>query len=224
MDQGSPIFNEVVRNVPVLPQKNHALVSREIRDASQESMDGADVLVSESNDPDHLDPPAHDDEDTATGGADAATADARPEKAFVSAAAKKRNMYKHLAGTEVPWFPHDNDIELLKELCHEAGRPRWVYFGAPAGGAGIHGCVEMGCSVLGLCADDDHKTHLEASLAQRAVEAVLAGSTLVFTNETLVARARQLRLTKAIRRRRRRIRRMTRRMARMTTRRRVRRG
>ena len=26
-------------------------------------------------------------------------------------------------GAEVPWFPHDNDSENLKELCHEAGRP-----------------------------------------------------------------------------------------------------
>ena len=80
-----------------------------------------------------------DDEDAATAeGADAATAAAR-EKALVTAAVKKRKLHRQVTGTDVPWFPHDNDIELLKELCREAGRPRWVYFGAPAGVAGIHG-------------------------------------------------------------------------------------
>ena len=63
---------------------------------------------------------------------------------------QQRMPRRQLTGTEVPWFPHDNDIELLKELVHEAGRHRWVYFGTPAGGAGIHGCIEMGCSVLAL--------------------------------------------------------------------------
>ena len=114
----------------------------------------------------------------------------------MSAAIKKRKLYRQLTGTEVPWFPHDNDIELLKELCHEAGRPRWVYFGTPAGGAGIHGCIEMGCSVLALCYDDHHRTHLGPFLVQRAVETMLGSNTMVFHNESLLARAVQLRLTK----------------------------
>ena len=114
----------------------------------------------------------------------------------MTAAIKKRKLYKQLTGTEVPWFPHDNDTELLKELCHEAGRPRWVYFGTPAGGAGIHGCIEMGSSVLALCYDDHHRTHLGPFLVQRAVEAMLGSNTLVFQNEALEARAKQLRLTK----------------------------
>ena len=37
-------------------------------------------------------------------------------------------------------FPHDKD--LLKELCFEAGRLRWVLHGTPAGGARVHGCFE----------------------------------------------------------------------------------
>ena len=113
----------------------------------------------------------------------------------MTAALKKRKLYRQLTGSEVPWFPHDNDSELLKELCHEAGRPRWVYFGTPAGGAGIHGCIEMGCSVLALCYDDHHRTHLGPFLVQRAVEAMLGSDSLVFNNEALVARAKQLRLT-----------------------------
>ena len=103
-------------------------------------------------------------DEAATAGADAATADAWSEKALVSAAIKKRKLYRQLTGTEVPWFPHDNDIELLKELCWEAGRPRWVYYGTPAGGAGIHGCIEMGCSVLALCYDEHHRKNLEPFL------------------------------------------------------------
>ena len=109
---------------------------------------------------------------------------------------KKRKLYRQLTGTEVPWFPHDNAIELLQELCHEAGRPRWVYFGTPAGGAGIHGCIEMGSSVLALCYDEHHKKHLGPFLVQRAVEAMLGRSTMVFNNEVLFARAKQLNLAK----------------------------
>ena len=137
-----------------------------------------------------------DDEDAATAGADAATADASTGKALVSAAIKRRKLYRQLTGTEVPWFPHDNDIELLKELCHEAGRPRWVYFGTPAGGAGMHGCIEMGCSVLALCYDAHHRDTLHPFLVQRAVEAMLGRDSMVFQDEALLARAKQLRLTK----------------------------
>ena len=89
-------------------------------------------------------------------------------------------MYRQLAGSEVPWFPHDNAVELFKELCHEAGRPRWVFFGTPAGGAGIHGCIEMGASVLGLCFDEHHRKNLEPFLVQRAVEAMLGSNSVVF--------------------------------------------
>ena len=195
VDGGSPVFNEVVRNVPVLPQKNHALVSRDIRDASLQTMIGVCVSEVEAKDPDYVAPPPNDDEDAATAeGADAATA--AQEKAMVQQAIKRRKLYRQVTGTEVPWFPHDNDIELLKELCHEAGRPRWVYFGTPAGGAGIHGCIEMGCSVLALCYDDHHRKHLGPFLVQRAVEAMLGSNTMVFHNESLVARAKELRLTK----------------------------
>ena len=123
VDGGSLVFNEVVRNVPVLPQKSHALVSREIRETCLQSMIGVDVCEVEANDPGHQAPPPidDDDEDAATAGTDAATADAAAadaSKALVSAAIKKRKLYRQLTGTEVPWFPHDNEIELLKELCH----------------------------------------------------------------------------------------------------------
>ena len=197
--QGSPVFNEVVRSVPVLPHKSHALATHEIRDTSFSGMVGRCVSEVEAEDPDQQ-PSVHDEDDegAATAGADAATAGAdaaTQQRGMVLQAKKKRKLYKTLTGSEVPWFPHDNDIELLKELCHEAGMPRWVYFGTPAGGAGMHGCIELGCSVLALCFDDHHRTHLAPFLVQRAVEAMLGSKTFVFANECLVARARQLRLT-----------------------------
>lgn len=194
VDGGSPVFNEVVRNVPVLSQKGHALVSRDIREKSLAAMIGVDVCEEEAKDPSHMPPPPAEDEDAETAGA-AETADADASsgaKAVVNAAKKKRKLYRQLSGSEVPWFPHDNDSELLKELCHEAGKPRWVYFGTPAGGAGIHGCIEMGCSVLALCFDEHHKANLGPFLVQRAVESMLGSGSFVFSNEALMARAKEL--------------------------------
>ena len=48
---------------------------------------------------------------------------------------------------------------------------------------------------MGLCYDDHHRKHLDPFLVQRAVEDMLGCNSLVFNNEALVARAKQLRLT-----------------------------
>jgi len=194
VDPGTPVFNEVVRNVPVLSPKSHAMVSREIRETSLQAMIGADVTSEELKDPEYVDQPAMTEEEAATATPKAAPAEA--SKALVSAVKKKRKLYRQLTGTEVPWFPHDNAIDLIQELCHEAGRPRWVYFGTPAGGAGMHGCIEMGSSVLALCYDEHHRKNLGPFLVQRAVEAMLGRNTMVFNNESLLARAKQLNLAK----------------------------
>ena len=191
VDPGSSVFTEVVRNVPVLAPKCHAMVSRDIRETTLFSMIGVDVAAEERKDPDFV-APAMTEEEAATAGTKTATADA--SKALVTQVKKKRKLYRQLTGTEVPWFPHDNAVELLKELCHEAGQPRWVYFGTPAGGAGIHGCIESGCSVMALCFDEHHKTNLAPFLVQRAVEAMLGRNTLVFNNDKLFARAKELKL------------------------------
>ena len=197
VDPGSTLFQEVVKNVPVLPQKSHALVTKEVREISLQNMVGTCVTEVEATDREKngLPPAPPNDEESGGADADAATAVA-PEKALVTAVLKKRKLYRQLTGSEVPWFPHDNDMELLKELCHEAGKPRWVYFGTPAGGAGMHGCIEFGCSVLALTVDEHHKKHLGPFLVERAVEAMLGSSTLVFMNESLLTRAVQLRLTR----------------------------
>ena len=134
-----------------------------------------------------------DGEEAATAGAAVSSEEAA--KTNVAAVRKRRKLYRQLTGSEVPWFPHDNDIDLMKELCHEARRPRWVYFGTPAGGAGIHGCIEMGCSVMALCFNEHHRKHLGPFLVQRAVEAMLGSNSQVFQNDVLAARAKQLQLT-----------------------------
>ena len=100
------------------------------------------------------------------------------------AACLRRKMYKH-NDTMLPWFPHDNDMELLKEVVHESGRPRWVIFGTPAGGAGIHGCLEMGLSVVALCSDDHHRDVLNRCMLERAVEAMVSQTTVVFRDDSL---------------------------------------
>ena len=121
---------------------------------------------------------------------------AKENKALVALVVKKRKLYRQLSGTEVPWFPHDNDMDLLKELCWESGRPRRVIHGTPAGGAGVQGCLEVGCSVVLLCFDDHHRTNIWRFLLERAVEAMVSGSTLVFKDESLRARSIELSLTK----------------------------
>ena len=77
----------------------------------------------------------------------------------------------------MPWFPHDNAAELMKELLWEAGgdKVRWVFHGTPSSGAGVAGCLDMGASVLCLCHDTFHKDHFDKVMKQRVVEAMLVG-------------------------------------------------
>ena len=105
VDAGSTMFSEVVRNVSVLSQKNHALVSRAVREISLQSMIGVDVTEVEAEDPDFQSAWGLDDEEAATAEAataGAATADDAPGKALVSAAIRKRKLCRQLTGTEVP--------------------------------------------------------------------------------------------------------------------------
>ena len=156
VDAGSSLFNQVVKSVPVLAPQHQALVSKAVRETSVTSMVGVpdieDVVEQEK-----LWVLQEDDAGTGLHQPDGAEGQ---DKALVAAQMKKRKLYRQLSGTEVPWFPHDNDMELLKEFCWEAGRPRWVFHGTPAGGAGVHGCLEVGCSVVALRYDEHHRTHL----------------------------------------------------------------
>ena len=60
----------------------------------------------------------------------------------------------------------------------------------------MQGCLEGGCSVVALCFDDHHRTHLSRFIMERAVESMVAGTTLVFKEESLRARSVDLNLTK----------------------------
>ena len=105
---------------------------------------------------------------------------------------RKRKLYRQVTGIDLPWFPHDNAAELLQELCWEAGSPRWVFHGTPAGGAGINGCLEAGCSVVALCFDEHHRTLMKQFVLERAVEATARGTTMVFKDTALQTRASSL--------------------------------
>ena len=183
VDANTLLFNQVVRNVPVLNPKHYAYVSREVREKSLLSMVG----VPHTEDVEELAKQTRDDEDDTLAVSATAASEGPDErqKTLQAISGKKRKLYRQISGTQVPWFPHDNDIDLLKELCWEAARPRWVLHGTPAGGAGIHGCFEMGCSVVALCYDDHHRIHLQNFWVQRAVEAMASGTTLVFKEEAL---------------------------------------
>jgi hypothetical protein len=189
VDAGSCLFDSVLRNVPVLAPKHQAFVSKEVRETSLRSMQG--VTQSYTNDERERLEAMHDDDDGM--GLDQPNGDAQQEA--ILTAQRKRQLYKQPSKTDVPWFPHDNDMALLKEFCWESGTPRWVLHGTPAGGAGVLGCLEAGCSVVALCYDDHHRTHLTKILLERAVEAMVAGTAQVFKDEALLARSIELNVT-----------------------------
>ena len=106
---------------------------------------------------------------------------------------KRRRFYRRASGEEVVWFPHDNHTALLKELVWEAGgsHVKWVFYGTPAAGNGVLGVLEMGCSVICLCEDSHHKEHFLKTLEQKAVENFLLGSSNVFGDADLLAKAQK---------------------------------
>ena len=191
VDIGSSLFNQVLKNVPVLAPKHQAFVSRPVREKSLFSMVG----IAHTEDDSEKKKLQKMEEDDDTQGLHQPDVVVQQDKDLVVDAKKKRKLYRQISGTNVPWFPHDNDMELLKELCWEAGKPRWVFHGTPAGGAGVHGCLEAGCSVVALCYDEHHREHLQKFFLERAVEAMVTGTTLVFKDDVLQARSIQLKLT-----------------------------
>ena len=188
VDGGSAVFSSVVRNVPLLPPKSQAWVSKPQRDQSLASMVGTphDEDAEEQEKAQLL---HHDDEDWAEEPAGSAK---QEDIGHLFAQKRKRKLYRQVTGTDPPWFPHDNASELLQELCWEAGSPRWVFHGTPAGGAGINGCLEAGCSVVALCFDEHHRSLMKQFVLERAVEATARGTTMVFKDTALQTRASSL--------------------------------
>ena len=183
VDAGSGLSVDTMLKVPVLAPKDLTFVDKEVRETSMKSMGGvADVAASAAGDMEEAMEPV----------AASAAEEGAAEPALVQHV-KKRRLYRHTTGEELEWFPLDNAPDLLRELVWECGghNVRWVLHGTPASGAGVIGCLEMGCSLVCLCDDAHHKEHFEKALKERAVERMLAGSR-VFKSESLAARALEL--------------------------------
>ncbi len=175
--------------MPVLAPKHQALVTRDVREKSLATMCG---LLPAENDDNKEDAEEQQDDKEALDQQQAEEESRKVQQEAAISAVKKRKLYRQVSGTEVPWFPHDNHADLLQEFCWEAGQPRWVLYGTPASAAGVMGCLEFGASVVALCADDHHKTWFNKFLLERAVESMVGGQTLVFSNEALQDQAVQL--------------------------------
>ena len=183
VDTGSGLYVNTMLKVPVLAPKDLTFVDREVLEASMKGMAG--VLESTGVDT-HAD-------DSMEPVAASAAVDEGAEPASLVHHVKKRKLYRHATGEEVEWFPLDNAPDLLRELVWECGgtNVRWVLHGTPASGAGVIGCLEMGCSVVCLCEDAHHKENFQKALKERAVERLIAGSR-IFKDPGLSARALDL--------------------------------
>ena len=178
VDAGSELYVDTMLKVPVLHPKALTYVDASVLAESLKTMCGFSDELEEPEEAEEakVEPVA------------ASAASMRPLQEHV----KKRRLYRTATDESVVWFPHDNHPDLLKEFVWESGSPRWVLHGTPASGAGIIGCFETGASVVALCEDTHHQKHLEIALRERAVEAMLSGSSRIFKDETLQARALEL--------------------------------
>ena len=137
MDEGSALFNQVMRNAPILSPKLQAWVPPSLRNQSLSSMNG-EVPEDDENDTGKAGGETTEEQPTEATEKEVLAREAAQERAFV----KKRKLYRTISGTEVPWVPHDNDPAFTGELAWEARRPRWVFLGTPASGAGTLGLLE----------------------------------------------------------------------------------
>ena len=127
VDHGSSLFNQLMKNVPVLAPKLQAFVTKGVRETSLESMLG---VPHDEDAGEKVKIKLLHQEDIDDAGDQPHSADPPPADKIARASTrgrKNRNLYQQLTGMEVPWFPHDNAIDLLMELVWEAGRPRWVF-------------------------------------------------------------------------------------------------
>ncbi len=178
VDHGSPLYVEVMSKVPVVSPKDLAFVAKSVRETSLKRMIAAPVEVEQ---PATSEQPAGQPDDALAG----------PSGQELLQQVKRRRLYRQTTGTEVAWFPHDNPVQLVKELVWEAGGNlvKWVFYGTPAAGNGVLGALEMGCSAICLCEDAHHQEHFLKALTQKAVGNFLTGASKVFGDADLRARA-----------------------------------
>ena len=111
----------------MLAPRHQALVGRDVREASLASMTGHphdDDQAEQDQETRSLESAAAEGVSSGLNQPETEESLAKENKALVAAVVMRRKLYRQLSGTEVPWFPHDNDMNLLKELCWESGRPR----------------------------------------------------------------------------------------------------
>ena len=104
-DAGTSLFNEVVKNVPVLAPKFQAMVSKRACEKCLETVVG----VPDEADADEAERLArvwqHDEEARGSNKPDATGL--HQSQAFAAAHFKKRRLYRQESGVEVPLFPRD---------------------------------------------------------------------------------------------------------------------
>ena len=185
VDAGSGLYVNTMLRVPVLAPKDLTFVDRAVSETSMKVM-GASPASTAVVETTGVDTCADDSMELE---AASAAVEAEQPGSLVQHV-KKRKLYRHATGEEVEWFPLDNSPDLLRELAWECGgnTVRWVLHGTPASGAGVIGCLEMGCSVVCLCEDAHHKGNFQIALKERAVERLITGSR-VFKDPGLSARA-----------------------------------
>ena len=114
VDAGSPLFNQIMKDVPVLAPKHHACVSMTVREQSLSTMHG---FLHRDDEIEQEQMMRSRDEDDAMG-LNQPGGELNPSgKDRVAAHTKQRKLDRQLVGETVQWFSHDNDMELLKELC-----------------------------------------------------------------------------------------------------------
>ena len=101
-----------MKDVPVLAPRHYAYVTKDVRDTSFGTVPG--IPAKEESPPAGSDglqqPPAEPD------GLNQPEVAKEHSAVIANQVNKKRKLYRQVTGDEVPWFPHDNDIEVLKEL------------------------------------------------------------------------------------------------------------
>ena len=187
VDPGSKMYVETVAKVPILAPKDHYYARQAVRDLSLASTMGATAAASAA-------PPPEVPGATTSGVAEEEP-EGPPSTRLAASGVKRRRLYRQASsGDLVAWSPRDQPKVLLKEFVDECGgdKVKWVFYGTPAAGNGVLGCVEAGCCVIANCEDDHHASHFQTAIVEKGVEAFLAGESPAFGNPFLAARATDL--------------------------------
>ena len=105
MSAGISLYDQVVTKVPPCAPKDLAFVDRHVRETSLRSMGSCTAAEDCDGGLDGFE-----------GGVESAPAVVAVETKSIVQHVNKRRLYRQSTGEEVPWFPHDNSAEFMKEL------------------------------------------------------------------------------------------------------------